>query len=335
MPGIATHYVFGTDAYRAAEQAIGDRPEGLAAFLLGNQGPDPFFYLAATPMERPIRRIGKTMHRQRTAALLQAMHDRLVASAEDPVLVAYALGFLCHFILDSTVHPLVYAQEHAICSIGIERLKGEWPHHVAHATIETSIDEYMLTTKLGTTAAAMPPHRTMLRCPPEALAVISGALADVISQVYETECPDSAFATAVGLFRTSQKVLDSKSSGLRRRLDLLPKGGAAMAYVRSLSHRPGALPHTSFTNDDHIAWPHAFVKGQVVSASFDELYAQSKSKAQETLPAFAQAAADDGLFEAIVGGVNFLGQPCDYGDSSARATAQPRKRAAGENEVKG
>ena len=108
-----------------------------------------------------------------------------------------------------------------------------------------------------------------------------------------------------------------------------------MAYVRSLSHRPGPLPRTLFTNDDHIAWPHAFVKGQVVSASFDELYAQSKSKAQEALPAFAQAAADDGLFEAIVGGVNFLGQPCDHGDSSARATAQPRKRAAGENEVKG
>ena len=324
MPGIATHYVFGTDAYRAAEQAIGDRPADLAAFLLGNQGPDPLFYLAATPMERPIRRIGKTMHRQRTAALLQAMHERLVVNAEDPVLVAYALGFVCHFILDSTVHPLVYAQEHAICSIGIERLKGEWSHHVAHATIETSIDEYMLTTKLGTTAAAMPPHKTMLSCPPETLAAISGALAGVISQVYETECPDSAFATAVGLFRTSQKVLDSKSSGLRRRLDLLPKSGPVMAYVRSLSHRPGPLPRTLFTNDDHVAWPHAFVEGQVVSASFDELYAASTSKAQDALPAYAQASVNEGLLEAIVGGVNFLGQPCDY-DDSARATASPVK----------
>lgn len=323
MPGIATHYVFGTDAYRAADQAIGERPVDLAAFLLGNQGPDPLFYLAATPMERPIRRIGKTMHRQNTAALLRSMHERMIANAEDASIAAYALGFLCHYILDSTVHPLVYAQEHAICSIGIERLKGEWPHHVAHATIETSIDEYVLTTRLGTTAAAMPPHKTMLQCPADTLAAISSALADVIGQVYETECPKTAFATAVGLFRASQKTLDSKSSGLRRHLDYLPKSGPVMAYVRSLSHRPGPLPHTPFTNDDHVTWPHAFVEGQVVSASFDELYAASKSKAQDALPAFAQANVDSALCETIVGGTNFLGQPCD-GDNSA--PRQPRRQ---------
>ena len=320
MPGIATHHVFGTDAYPVVERATGGTgsadagagsADDLSAFLLGNQGPDPLFYLAATPAERPLRRIGSTMHRQNTVGLLRAMHEQLVVSGGDSAIAAYALGFLCHYILDSTVHPLVYAQQNAICSIGIERLSGEWPGRVVHATIETSIDEYVLTTRFGASAATMPPHKTMLACPPETLSGISGAVAGVVRQVYKTECPDSAFATAVGLFRASQTALDSKSSGVRRHLDYLPKSGSVMAYVRALSHRPDPLPSTPFTNDDHVAWPHAFVEGRQVSESFDELYAKSLAKARRVLPVFAQHDVPDGFFEGIVGGVNFLGQPCD------------------------
>lgn len=311
MPGIATHHVFGVDACRVVEQARRATSSERDAFLLGNQGPDPLFYLAAIPLTLPLRRIGKTMHRQDTAGLLRAMHERLVANAEDASLAAYALGFACHYLLDSTVHPLVYAQEHAICRAGIEGLKGVWPHHVAHATIETSIDEYMLTSRLGTTAAAMPPHKTMLACPAETLFAISRAMADVINRVYGADCPAWAFAAAVRLYRASQQALDSKSSGLRRRFDPLPKNGAVPAYVLSLSHRPKPLSHTPFANDDHVAWPHAFAKGQVVSASFDELYAEALAKAQEVLPAFARENVAGGFIEDFAGGVNFLGQSLD------------------------
>ena len=315
MPGIATHYVFGTDAFPVVDRTIGERADNLAAFLLGSQGPDPLFYLAASPAERSLRRIGSTMHRQKTVELLRVMHERLVVKGESAPLAAYALGFLCHYILDSTVHPLVYAQQQAICSLGLGRLTGEWPHREVHATIETAIDEYVLTTRLGASAATMPPHKTMLRCPAQVLSDISCALAGVVNRVYGIECPDTAFMAAVGLHRASQAALDSKSSGLRRRLDYLPRSGAAVAYVRALSHRPEPLPRTPFTNDDHVAWPHAFAKDKVVSASFDELYALSLAKAQDVLPAFAQHSLDAGLIEGIVEGVNFLGQPCGEDDN--------------------
>ena len=328
MPGIATHYLFGTEAYSVLDRIVGGKSDDLAAFLLGNQGPDPLFYLAATPSEQSLRRIGQTMHRRRTVALLRAVHERLVANAENTAVAAYALGFLCHYILDSTVHPLVYAQEHAICDskgatplleawasrgMPLQERHSVWSHRIVHATIETSIDEYVLTTKRGATAATMPPHKTMLRCPAETLLSISQALADVVSGVYEVECPPTAFATALGVYRTSQRALDSKSSGLRRRLDYLPKSGAVMAYVRALSHRPDSLPHTPFTNDDHIAWPHAFEEGEVVRESFDELYASSMEEAENALPVFAGHDVEDGFLEDLVGGVNFLGQ-CSRGE---------------------
>ena len=311
MPGIATHHVFGTDVFAAAvhvDEAQVGKAGNLDAFLLGNQGPDPLFYLAATLSDRQLRRIGSTMHRYNTVELMQAMHERFIADGTDTVLAAYALGFMCHYILDSTVHPLVYAQEYAICSKGVEPLRGEWPHRVVHATIETSIDEYVLTTKRGATAATMPPHKMMLYCPAPKLQAISRAMADVVNRVYGLECPESAFVTAVGLYRASQAALDSMGTGVRNGLDVLSLGSGAVAYARALSHRLGPLLQTPFTNDDHTAWPNPFEEGQVVSASFDELYALSQAKARDILPAFSNRRANAALFEGIVGNVNFLGR---------------------------
>ena len=50
--------MFGIDAYRNLSEIIGDSSSALEAFLLGNLGPDPFFYLMATPATRKFRRIG-------------------------------------------------------------------------------------------------------------------------------------------------------------------------------------------------------------------------------------------------------------------------------------
>ena len=43
MPAIITHHVFGEEAVTALPEGLIDGQEELLAFLLGNQGPDPFF----------------------------------------------------------------------------------------------------------------------------------------------------------------------------------------------------------------------------------------------------------------------------------------------------
>ena len=221
---------------------------------------------------------------------------------------AYALGFLCPYLLDSPVHPLVYAQQHAICSVALRHMKGEWPHRIVHSTIETALDEYVLTTRLGATAATLPPHKTMLRCRVADLAAISRGFADVLPDVYGVKCPDTVFVTAVSFNRAAQRALDSKSAGLRKHVDYLGIPGVAPAYVRSLSHRDQPLPSTPFTNDDHVPWPVPFSEGEIADASFDELYASALALALEILPAYAQPDIACGLVEGVVGGRNFLGR---------------------------
>lgn len=303
MPGIVTHYLFGTDVHESLAEVIGEAPAALDAFLLGNQGPDPFFYLRATPGTHELRRIGQTMHRQKVPELLASLHD---CFADGPC-KAYALGFLCHYLLDSTVHPLVYAQEHALCDVGIEGLSDKWAHRVVHATIETEIDEYILTTRLDATAATLPPHKTMLRCPASTLEEVSSGYSKVFRETYGLDVPESAFSTAVNLYRFAQQAYDSKSNGLRQRFDYLDWAGMPSAYVLALSLRPGSRACTPFANDDHATWANPFADGEVVSESFDELYARARARAIELLPAYADPSFDLDDYRKLVGNVNFLG----------------------------
>ena len=44
MPAIITHRLFGERAQKELPEGLIDGEEQLLAFLLGNQGPDPFFF---------------------------------------------------------------------------------------------------------------------------------------------------------------------------------------------------------------------------------------------------------------------------------------------------
>ena len=65
MPAILTHDFFGRDFYAANNALIGESPDARDAFLLGNQGPDPLFYLVAAPDMKAFTSLGSNMHHDR------------------------------------------------------------------------------------------------------------------------------------------------------------------------------------------------------------------------------------------------------------------------------
>lgn len=96
-------------AQQAAARA-GIAPLVGEAFTLGAQGPDPLFSLHMFPLRlssRPHPYAG-ILHKRRTGAHLLALLSQ--AKAEGAAERSYAMGFLTHYALDSTVHPYVYAR---------------------------------------------------------------------------------------------------------------------------------------------------------------------------------------------------------------------------------
>ncbi len=308
MPGIATHYCFGSEVYRELAGTIGIDDASRQAFLLGNQGPDPFLFLVVLPVAGPYRFLGGRLHSQDPGPLLANIHDRFLAGGKHArELKAYALGFACHYFLDSAVHPLVYAQQRLICADEQASLP-QRARGAVHATIETEIDEMMLTTRLGTTAAEFLPHKHMLPCAPDVLAELSRVMALAIYDTFKRPVPAMLFAGAVELQRAAQAALDSKHSGLRKHVDYLVPAGLVTQRVLALSHHVEPRHQTMFANDDHIPWPHPFEEGEIMSSSFSELYDQAFKRALDVVPRFAQPDFDLNACVALARGINFSGK---------------------------
>ena len=174
MPAILTHDFFGRDAYDDVSASRGFvTPQQRQAFLLGNQGPDPLFYLVADPFVGSENRVGGLMHHAKPARLLSALRDALTMLTRDerPVGDAYAAGFLCHYLLDRSMHPLVYAYQYALCDAGVSGLDRSDGDEV-HAEIERDLDEMVLYAKTGMTVRTFKPYREVLRADDATLAVI-------------------------------------------------------------------------------------------------------------------------------------------------------------------
>ena len=174
MPAILTHDFFGRDAYDDVSASRGFvTPQQRQAFLLGNQGPDPLFYLVADPFVGSENRVGGLMHHAKPARLLSALRDALTMLTRDerPVGDAYAAGFLCHYLLDRSMHPLVYAYQYALCDAGVSGLDRSDGDEV-HAEIERDLDEMVLYAKTGMTVRTFKPYREVLRADDATLAGI-------------------------------------------------------------------------------------------------------------------------------------------------------------------
>ena len=309
MPAIIAHHLFGEEAYASLAPLVGETAESRNAFLLGNQGPDPLFCLKALPSSANYRAVGTAMHAERPGALLATFHRHFVERADGSLpLKAYACGFLCHYLLDSIAHPLVYAQQFAVCNEGITGLAPARSGREVHALIETDLDEYLLMQKRGETVGTFVPHRETLRCSADALCAVSAAMAPVAQAVYGLDLPSRAFEASVRMYRAAQTALDSKRDGLRRRIDYAHMlTGAAYLHVQALTHT-GVPRDTAFANNDRVPWPHPFTPGETVSASFDELYEDALFQARDLVPRFAQLGFTAAQCEALASGVNFYGQ---------------------------
>ena len=130
MPSTYAHRRFGADVLALL-------PDGLRATLeqhrelydIGLHGPDLMFYYKAL-QSNPVNRLGNAMHEQPGRVFFERARGVVRQAKDRDAALAYALGFVCHFALDSTCHPYV------------ERYTRE--SGVSHCEIETEFDNQLM-----------------------------------------------------------------------------------------------------------------------------------------------------------------------------------------------
>ena len=119
----------GADGVSRTGAAGSGMPSGV--LFWGCQGPDPLFYRKIL-LGSPLHKLGNRMHSEKTdelfAALSRAVRD-LSGDAQE-IAAAYFYGFVCHYALDSEIHPYVYCRQVQFCTEKLEavRVGGAQPY---------------------------------------------------------------------------------------------------------------------------------------------------------------------------------------------------------------
>lgn len=313
MPAIMTHDFFGKDIYDECFSTIGMTADERDAFLLGNQGPDPLFYTLIDPALKDFRNVGDVIHHERPTSLICAMRLAYEAldSSDRASGRAYALGFLCHYLLDSAMHPLVYAEQYAFCDAGVEGLDRSAGSYV-HAEIERDFDEMVLYTKLHRTVQTYKPYREVLRLGEPALEAVGRMYALVLQSVYGIYAPQNLYVKAVHDFRVVQHLFYSKNGQKAGVLGTVEKLATRKPYSleRAMAHRARAEETSDFDNRGHASWTNPFTKEESTD-SFWDIYGAARKRVSSALALFADDSFTLAEAAELTDGLNFSGQPAE------------------------
>ena len=146
MPALITHHLFGEESIDRLPQGVITSDEERIAFILGNQGPDPFFFHILTPRVSDCTLLAQVMHRSRMSRQFSCLRDGVshLLPRDASLGRAFALGLLSHYVLDRNAHPFVYEQQFGIVESDPEL---EASGSQVHAVLESDLDVLMLQLK--------------------------------------------------------------------------------------------------------------------------------------------------------------------------------------------
>lgn len=302
MPALITHHVFGEESMQRLPHGLIASEDERVAFLIANQGPDPFFFRVRTPNAATCMKLAHRMHSSRMTRQFEALRDgvSMLNRHDAGVGRAFVLGLLSHYVLDRTAHPFVYAQQWGVqkadptlADAGSE----------VHAVIESDLDVLMLQLKRsGATVAVYPPESELVTT--ERVNKVAGALMCFMARsVYGLDVGSSEYGGAVADMKLVYQLIEPSSMPVAPvigDLEALLRGGRTM--LGSLSHRVTTDAPRGAGNLDHRAWSNPFTD-EPSRESFPEVF----DRALDDYEVQARAFAENGAVTEITAHTNYSG----------------------------
>lgn len=129
MPAGYAHYVFGEQVFTKLDDSIKNRITPYKDFYhIGIHGPDILFYYDVYK-SNPVKALGFKMHTLPAYPFFKRAKKLIKKDATDASL-AYIVGFITHFTLDSSLHPEVYRLQDLLS--------------MTHSELESELDRELL-----------------------------------------------------------------------------------------------------------------------------------------------------------------------------------------------
>lgn len=303
MPALITHHLFGEESIDRLPAGIVTSDEERCAFLLGNQGPDPFFFRVRTPHMRDCMQLAKVMHRSRMSRQFACLRNGVSHLQKHDAQLgrAFTLGLLSHYVLDRNAHPFVYEQQFGVLDADPDL---ESAASQVHAVIESDLDVLMLQLKRnGATTADYPPVSELVTS--DRIDKVGGALmSHVARSVYGLDVGVAEYGGAVTDMQMLYRVIEPAGS---LKTDVIGKlEGLVSDYslLASLAHPVTDEQPVRAGNLNHIAWKNPFTEA-VSHESFPEVFDRALDDYARAAACFIECAD----MEQMTGHVNYSGRP--------------------------
>lgn len=305
MPALITHHLFGERSATLLPEGVITNEEELLAFLLGNQGPDPFFFRVLTTPERgsEARGLAHQMHDGRMTSAFTSLREGVghLPAADAGIGRAFALGMLSHYALDRVAHPYVYAQQYAIIAAGDGLFDAD---SEVHAVIESDLDTWMLWKLRRATVHDCPPASELVRT--ERICRVAGALLSQVAwETFGLKVGASEYAGAVSNMELCYRAIEPYGSVRTSGIGAIEGIVRSHSLLRALSHRVSTSEECAAANLEHAEWVNPFTR-EASTESFPEVF----DRALKGWPSLSLAFTHGGdeLREAVAG-LNYEGLP--------------------------
>lgn len=303
MPALITHRLFGEQVLPSLPSGSVAGREELTAFLIGCQGPDPYFFHWSSPHTfARISHLASAMHSSNMSLAFEGLRlaTRRVPERDRGIAEAFSLGMLAHYALDRAAHPYIYSTEYAIlrAGVGLERAGSQ-----VHALIESEIDSLMLRRIHQTDVVARPPA-SFLEYTPRVSLVAGSLLSQVALAVYGEHISTSLYGACVADMQLLYRLIEAQGSfGSRAfgRLERLARHGS-QSLLFALSHPVLDSDYSPLANEEHHEWCNIWT-GELSTDSIVDRF----DRAAEGFGALANDYVNGVAGSLLTGGLNYNG----------------------------
>lgn len=281
MPSSNTHNYFCEDVYNNVNKNIKNKlKDHINYFKVFGQGPDPYFFydFHLTKRSNKVHEINKAMqHSEINKHFVTLINYINENNFYDNVQVlAYLYGQICHYALDSTVHPYVIYNTGNYNANDTKTYK----YNGLHEEMEYYIDAYMIYKREKILPKNYKTHKKLFNVG-EFNKELKSTIDSVIKDVYNFDNVSDIYYKSIMDMKKFYHVFNYDKFGIKKCIysimDKICKD--TCVKKKELSFYIGPNDKLYYLNKDKNVWYHPCNKNEKYNLSFNELYDKSLEKA--------------------------------------------------------
>lgn len=206
MPSNIVHNYFAKAVKESLNKDIVDIiDENLEAYLMGSQGPDLLFYLRYE--EKPLPLLGSMVHSSSNPYNIFFKSGQYAKGNE--TLISFLFGQLCHYALDSNIHPYVYHRE--------KDLPNYYPkdaHENIHVLFESGLDFICLRDYMKVNPYFFKSYKN-IKCEKDTRLVIARYYSELIAGMFGMTLPVETGEKMLRLMKKFYRIICDDTTGIK------------------------------------------------------------------------------------------------------------------------